>query len=74
MNATETEERREFKKTIVSEKAKNVRLEKKVDDYIRELNRVKAVIHDLEEDKRRDQSKITVLMNQINDIDRENLT
>jgi hypothetical protein len=74
MTQSETEERRELKKTIVSLTAKNVRLEKKVEDRDRQLHRQGATINDLVEDKRLDKNKIAILMQEKNSIDSEMLS
>tara|TARA_R110002126_G_scaffold151298_2_gene298321 strand:- start:6 stop:221 length:216 start_codon:yes stop_codon:yes gene_type:complete len=65
MTQSETEERRELKKELVSLEAKLSRREENIEDLVRNEHYLKSVILGLEEDKRIMESKNTALMKSI---------
>ena len=65
MTQSETEERRELKKELVSLEAKLFRREENIEDLVRNEHYLKSVILGLEEDKRIMESKNTALMKSI---------
>ena len=71
MTQSETEERRELKKELVSLEAKLFRRDEKLDDMIRNEHYLKSAITDLEDEKRILNSKLESLMKSL---DREMLS